>query len=113
MAYATWNGNMSLFEELSSGVNGMVYGRDPNTDFAVPYVACFDLVTPAKAVVATVSVNYADSFTLAAPAAFSIGTITLSNNQPVECPDGYQDAVVANSRSGGGFPAEFSAIFYG
>jgi hypothetical protein len=111
-AYATWNGNASLFDEYSQGVNGMVFARDPNTGYAVTGVFCFDLVTPAKAVVANLGVNYDDSYLMASPAAFSIGTITLSDGQQVACPDGYQDAIVARSRRFGGYPSTFSAAFF-
>jgi hypothetical protein len=97
---------------MSQGVNGVAYARDPNTDFAVVDVFCFDLVTPAKAVVANLGVGFADSYVLASPAAFSIGTITLSDNQQVACPDGYQDAMVADSRHDTGFPSNFSAAFF-
>ena len=111
-AYAWWNSNATLLEGSSPGVNGVVFARDSNTNFAVPGVFCFDLVTPATAVVANLTVGFADSYLMAGGAFSSLGTITLSDNQQVTCPDGYQDAIVADSRNDNGFPTTFSAAFF-
>jgi hypothetical protein len=109
--YAWWNSNATLLDS-SSDVNGVVFARDAATDFAVPGVFCFDLETPATAVVANLTVGFADSYLMAGGAFSSLGTIVLHDNRQVMCPDGYQDAIVADSRNDNGFPSTFSAAFF-
>jgi hypothetical protein len=110
--FAWWNSNATLLEGSSPNVNGVAFARDDLTGFAVPGVFCFDLAAPATAAVANLTVGFTDSYLMAGGAFSSLGTITLSNNQQVKCPDGYQDGIVADARSDHGFPTTFSAAFF-
>jgi hypothetical protein len=113
-AYATWNGNGFLFTDQSSGVNGMVNADNIETGFKAPGAFCFDLVTPAKAVVANPSVGDADTYMMTTGAEFAGIEVQLSDDVTViQCPEGYTDALVVNSRKGTGFPTEYSAAFFG
>lgn len=110
--FAWFNSNGTLLEGSSPNVNGLKFARDDLTGFAVPGVFCFDLAAPATVAVANLTVGFTDSYMMAGGAFDSLGTITLSNNQQVTCPDGYQDAIVEDARSDHGFPSTFSAVFF-